>query len=236
MRGAALALPRGVSIDAMRKWPAHKWIVVVGSIITLPHKANELFYQWQVAKIERFVMHWPVLKSTLGLAVGRTKTRCTDRVEWRLAKLLSLSEELAADADHRRVGRLELAVRRLVWTEWITRNLSPREAFALWVNGVYLGHGTWGVEAAARTYFEKEVSDLTLSQLVVLAGLPRSPSRSDPCRHPDRARERRTYLLKRLGEEGVISAADGEAALGDPIDTGLHCSPPRAPVSGAEPR
>jgi penicillin-binding protein 1A len=93
------------------------------------------------------------------------------------------------------------------------KRLSKEEILYLYLNQIFLGHGAYGVQAAAENYFDKNVDELNLAESSLLAGLPQAPSRYSPYRHFDRARERQKYVLKRMVAEGFITAAEAEAAL-----------------------
>jgi len=93
------------------------------------------------------------------------------------------------------------------------KTLSKEEILFLYLNQIYLGHGAYGVQAAAENYFAKDVEDLTLGECAMLAGLPRAPSRYSPYSHLERARERQKYVLGRMVEEGYISPEEAEGAL-----------------------
>lgn len=92
--------------------------------------------------------------------------------------------------------------------------LSKDEILTIYLNQIYMGAGAYGVEAAAREYFGTHVSDLTIAQAALLAGLPKAPSRYSPLKHPDRAIVRQHYVLKRLHELAWISDQEYEEALG----------------------
>jgi len=98
----------------------------------------------------------------------------------------------------------------------------------MYLNQVYFGQGAYGVEAAARTYFGKPVSDLELGEAALLAGLPRAPSAYFPVDHPAAAKRRRDVVLNRMVERGTPEAGGRES--GSPRRTS-GCSPP----SGAAP-
>ena len=93
------------------------------------------------------------------------------------------------------------------------KRLSKEEILYLYLNQIFLGHGAYGVQAAAENYFDKDVEELSLAEGSLLAGLPQAPSRYSPYRHYARARERQKYVLNRMVAEGFISAAEAEAAL-----------------------
>ena len=91
--------------------------------------------------------------------------------------------------------------------------MSKDDILYIYLNQIYLGEGAHGVEAAARTYFNKGVEDLTLGQIALLAGLPQAPSRYSPFRNFDRAKDRQAYVLNRMVEEGYVSAATARMAF-----------------------
>jgi membrane carboxypeptidase/penicillin-binding protein len=91
--------------------------------------------------------------------------------------------------------------------------LSKEEIMELYLNTVYLGRGSWGIESAARDYFGKSAKSLTLTEGAMLAGLVKGANYFSPDRHPDRAKERLDYVLGRMQEDGAINTEQKEAAL-----------------------
>ncbi len=87
----------------------------------------------------------------------------------------------------------------------------------LYLNQIYLGHGSHGVQAAARNYFHKNAWELDLAEMTTLAGLPQAPSDYDPVLQPKAALERRAYVLERMQAVGFLAAAEAEAAARTPI-------------------
>ena len=83
--------------------------------------------------------------------------------------------------------------------------LSKEEILTIYLNEIYLGEGAYGVEAAARTYFNKHTRELNLGEVALLAGLPQSPSNYSPLRQPEAARNRQRYVLNRMAEDGFIN-------------------------------
>lgn len=99
----------------------------------------------------------------------------------------------------------------------IDHYLTKEEILNLYLNHIYLGHGTYGVEAAAQGYFGKSARYLTLPEAAVLAGLPKAPSAYSPFTHFDKARQRQAYVLERMEEDGYITKPDRERALNTPL-------------------
>jgi penicillin-binding protein 1A len=87
----------------------------------------------------------------------------------------------------------------------IDKVLTKKEILYIYLNQIYLGEGAYGVEAASRTYFGKHCSDLNLSEISILAGLPKAPSRYSPFKHYDLTKKRQAYVLNRMAEEGYIT-------------------------------
>ena len=110
----------------------------------------------------------------------------------------------------------ERKIREMIVASRLESTLSKPEILELYLNSAYLGRGSWGVEMAARSYFGKSAKTLTLGEGAMLAGLLKGPSFFNPDRHPDRAKERLTYVLGRMQEDGVITAEQKEAALAAP--------------------
>jgi penicillin-binding protein 1A len=99
----------------------------------------------------------------------------------------------------------------------LDQNLSKNDILYIYLNQIYLGHGAYGVETAALTYFGKKARDLTLTESAILAGLPQAPSRYSPILYPQKAKERQRYVLNRMAEEGFISDAAAQTAAETPV-------------------
>lgn len=110
----------------------------------------------------------------------------------------------------RKMKELILAVR-------LESELSKAQILSIYLNHIYLGHGAYGVGAAAQTYFGKEVEDLTVAEAAMLAGLVASPTKYAPHRNMQLARERQRYVLGHMREDNYLSDAEYQAALDEPI-------------------
>ncbi len=110
-------------------------------------------------------------------------------------------------------------VREAILARRIEDIYTKDQILLLYLNLIYLGEGTYGVQAAARGYFGKDVSDLTLSEAAVLAGLPQAPSRLNPVADPEGTRARRDRVLRRMLEAGMITPAEEAEARKEPIRT-----------------
>lgn len=97
----------------------------------------------------------------------------------------------------------------------LERYLSKDDILNMYLNQIFFGHSSYGVEAAARTYFGKHVGELTLAESAVLAGLPQAPSRTNPYADPQATRERQRHALRRMLTVGFISQEEHDAALNE---------------------
>jgi penicillin-binding protein 1A len=116
----------------------------------------------------------------------------------------------------------ERKIREIILASRVEQILSKSEILALYLNSIYLGRGSWGIEMAAQSYFGKAADKLTLPEGAMLAGLTKGPNYFSPDRHPDRARERESYVLNRMHEDGMISASEMREALGQPLQMAAY--------------
>ncbi|MBU0501315.1 MAG: penicillin-binding protein 1A [Gammaproteobacteria bacterium] len=106
----------------------------------------------------------------------------------------------------------------------IERELSKEEILELYLNKIYLGNRAYGVGAAAQVYYGKEARELSLPEIAMIAGLPKAPSKFNPIVNPQRALERRDYVLGRMRDLGFIPQAEYEAAVKTPGTAEIHGS------------
>ena len=97
-------------------------------------------------------------------------------------------------------------------------SLSKQDILFLYLNQIYLGQGAYGVGAAAKIYFRKDLKDITLPEAALLAGLPKAPSRFSPIYNPSRAKERQRYVLRRMAEENYVPKTAAEKAMEEPLN------------------
>lgn len=100
--------------------------------------------------------------------------------------------------------------------------LTKDEILELYLNKITFGHRAHGVGAAAQVYYGRDVQDLTLAQMAMIAGLPKAPSTMNPISNPERARERRAVVLGRMLEEKKITIEQYREAIAEPIETRFH--------------
>ncbi len=108
-------------------------------------------------------------------------------------------------------------IKEVILALQIEKQLSKEEILELYLNQIYLGGGAYGVEAAARSHFNKGAKDLTLAEGAILAGLPQAPSRYSPSSNPKAAKGRQKYVLDRMRTEGNITEAQEIEAYATPV-------------------
>ncbi|MGB4164218.1 MAG: transglycosylase domain-containing protein, partial [Bacillota bacterium] len=136
-----------------------------------------------------------------------TKAQGGSTITQQFAKLAFLTHEKT----------LVRKIQDAVYAIQLERTYTKSQILEWYLNEIYLGHGTYGVEAASQYYFGKHVSDLTLAEAALIAALPRSPENYSPRRYPERARDRRNLVLSMMASEGYITAEQARAAQQEPI-------------------
>jgi penicillin-binding protein 1A len=124
-----------------------------------------------------------------------------------------LAKNLFLSPDRTMARKLEEAI----YAIWLERRFTKDEILELYLNRVYFGGGTYGVEAAARRYFGRSARSVTLTQAALLAGLLKAPSRYAPTRSVELATTRVDVVLDNMVEAGFLSSAEAEAAAGEPL-------------------
>src|SRR5450432_724587 len=108
-------------------------------------------------------------------------------------------------------------VQEIILARQLSQKLSKEDVLALYLNQIYYGHGRYGCEEAARYFFGKSVRDVNLAGAALLAGLPQSPERLSPRKHPDAAKTRQRYVLGQMAERGFIDRKTAEKVAAEPI-------------------
>ena len=150
-----------------------------------------------------------ILRAAVRTYLLRSKVQGGSTLTQQTAKSLLVSAEGFEEGTRRNLRR---KIRELILARRLEAKFTKEEILYLYLNGVYLGHHSYGVQAAAENYFRKNVEDLTLAEAALLAGLPQAPSRYSPFAHPDTAKARRRYVLRRMTEDGYISEEERRRA------------------------
>jgi penicillin-binding protein 1A len=124
----------------------------------------------------------------------------------------TITQQVAKNLFLTNARTLRRKVQELLLTLWLEHTFNKREILEIWLNRVYLGSGTWGVDAAARMYFGVSARRVTLWQAAMLAGLPRAPSRFNPRADPQAAAARAREVLAAMAETGAITPEQARTA------------------------
>lgn len=148
------------------------------------------------------------LRSNSGLQGGSTLTQ-------QLIKLTYFSTSTADQTLSRKVQEAWLAIQ-------LERTATKQEILTYYVNKVYMSNGNYGMQTAAENYYGKDLKDLSIPQLALLAGMPQAPNQYDPYSHPEAALERRNLVLSEMQKQGYLTAEQYETAINTPITDGLQ--------------
>jgi len=129
----------------------------------------------------------------------------------------TITQQLAKNAFLSHERTLARKLQELLWAIQIERKYSKAEILETYLNEIYLGPGVYGVEAASRYYFDKSVSELTLPEAALIAGLAQNAGLHSPYRDPEAAKRRRNTVLLRMEELGMITPEESAAAREAPI-------------------
>ncbi len=186
---------------------------IKGENVTAEDLPPELVYAVLAIEDRRFYSHWGIDFYGIARAIGTNLLRGRfvqggSTITQQLAKNLFLSQERTLK---RKIQEAMLAL-------WLEHELTKDEILSAYLNRVYMGSGTYGVDAASKLYFKKEVKDLTLKECATLAGLLKAPSRYSPLSNPELSRQRTETVLKAMTDAGYISGAQANVlSFGPPI-------------------
>jgi penicillin-binding protein 1A len=169
------------------------------------------------AEDDRFYQHpgvdWQgITRAVVHLVKTGNKAQGGSTITMQVARNFFLSREKTY---LRKLNEIFLALK-------IERELSKDQILELYLNKIYLGHRSYGIAAASQTYYGVDMQELTLAQMAMLAALPKAPSTTNPVTSPDRAKDRRDYVLQRMLEEEFITKEDYQTAITAPITATLH--------------
>ena len=161
---------------------------------------------------KNFESHWGVdvagvARAVVKAAMGGGRIRGTSTITQQLSRLCFLTAEKS----------FKRKFQEFLFSIQIERFYTKSQILTLYCNQVPLGHRTYGFEAAAQFYFSKNLKDLSLDRIAVLAALPAIAHLGSPMRMEERVRGRRNYVLRRMVAEGKITRAEAEAAGQEPL-------------------
>ncbi len=129
----------------------------------------------------------------------------------------TITQQLARTSFLNREKTLKRKIKEAILAIQIEKKYSKNEILELYLNEVYFGHGAYGVQSAARTFFGKDVSQLDLAESALLAGLLRGPYYYSPYIYPERAKKRQQTVLRKMLENGFITESEYEKALNEKL-------------------
>src|SRR5215510_13013338 len=172
------------------------WVVLAD----IPEQVQKAFI---AAEDKRFYQHRGIderglIRAFIGNLAASGRPQGGSTITQQIVKNLLVGEDLT----------YERKIREMIVASRVEHALSKDEILELYLNSVYLGRGSWGIELAARSYFGKPAKELTLEEGALLAGLTKGPNYYSPDRQPGRAQERLAYVMSRLREDGVVSGSE----------------------------
>lgn len=185
--------------------------------LTIEHVPEKQIKAFIAAEDDRFYKHIGVdfkglLRAGTQLALTGKKRQGGSTITMQVARNFLLSNEKTY---LRKLKEILLALK-------IERQYSKNQILDLYLNKIYMGQRAYGVAAAAQTYYGKDISALSLAQQAMIAGLPKAPSIYNPITNPQRAIERRNYVLHRMLELQYISQSEYETAANATDDAALQ--------------
>jgi len=185
--------------------------------VTTGEVPQRMINAFLAAEDDRFFEHPGVdyaglIRAALELIRTGQKTQGGSTITMQLARNFFLTNQRTFE---RKIKEIFLAL-------IIERLFNKEEILGLYLNKIFLGKRAYGVAAAAEVYYGKGISELSLAQVAMLAGLPKSPSSANPLVNPERALERRNYVLKRMRELDMISPEEYLAAVNETVSATPH--------------
>ncbi len=188
-------------------------------VVSYERIPKKLVQAFVASEDKDFFDHPGVSFTGLARALFRTYVLRSRRIEGGSTLTQQTAKAIIASAEGAKAARVRkgmAGVRRKIREYILTRRLenhfTKEQILNLYLNEVYLGHHAYGVQAAAENYFRKNVWELSLPEMALIAGLPQAPSAYSPFTNPEAAKHRRKYVLGRMLAEGMISPAEHDAA------------------------
>lgn len=184
--------------------------------LTIDQIPQQLINALLATEDDRFYYHFGVDpigmgRAVLGKLMGQNKGGAST-ITMQVARNFFLTSEITYTRK----------IREIFLSFHIERLLTKDEILTLYLNKIPLGHRSFGFGAAAQVYYGKDLNDLTLAQIAVLAGLPKAPSSINPIRSPEKAKARRSVVLRRMLDNNYITVDEYEVAINAPITGEMH--------------
>ena len=195
-------------------------IAEYGGKLSVPVEYNQIpphfIHAFLAAEDSSFFEHSGISFKGLGRAVSESVTGSNvqtggSTITMQVAKNYYLSPERTLK---RKLTEVFLARK-------IEQNLSKEEILSLYVNKIFLGKNAYGIAAAAKIYYDRSLDQLTVAQMAMIAGLPKAPSKYNPVVNPERALERRNWILGRMLQLGYLKQSEYKQAVAEPINLNM---------------
>jgi penicillin-binding protein 1A len=178
---------------------------------------EQLIHAFLASEDDRFYQHpgvdyQGIIRAAFSLLTTGEKTQGGSTITMQVARNFFLSNEKTY---LRKLNEIILALE-------IEQVLTKEEILTLYLNKIYLGNRAYGIGAAANVYYGRSINELTLSEMAMIAGLPKAPSRYNPIANPERAQIRRNYVLRRMWEVGYINEKTYLDAIQAPTSARYH--------------
>jgi len=187
------------------------------SPLTYEEIPDQVIKAFLAAEDDRFFEHpgvdyQGILRAAIHLVLTGRRTQGGSTITMQVARNFFLSREKTY---LRKLNEIFLALK-------IEHELTKQEILELYLNKIYLGNRAYGIGAAAQVYYGKQIQDLDISQMAMIAGLPKAPSRYNPLANSRRAMERRNYVLRRMHELHFITDEQYQHALAERDTSSYH--------------
>jgi penicillin-binding protein 1A len=143
----------------------------------------------------------------------------------------TITQQVAKSLLLTRERKYSRKIKEAILARRMNKRFTKDEILEIYLNQTYFGHGSYGIESASESYFQKHVWELSLPEMALLAGLPKAPSTYDPSRNPERAKERRDLVLERMAKENFITEQERDEAAAQPLNLNLKKKAPLDPVA-----
>jgi len=196
--------------------------------VAVSEMPERLLQAFVAAEDERFYRHRGVdplglLRAGIHVFSTGERTQGGSTITMQLARNFFLTRERTYE---RKLREIFLALQ-------IERELTKDEIIELYLNKIFLGQRAYGVSAAARVYFGRDLEELELDQIAILAALPKAPSTTNPITSPERAQNRRNYVLRRMLQLDMITSEEHADAVARPVLGRRHAPAPRWMPTGS---
>jgi len=177
---------------------------IVVPVNKMPRKLIQAFVAAEDANFysHKGIDYFGILRAAVKNVISMRKKEGASTITQQVTKSMLLTPE----------KKFSRKIKEAILAKRMEEKLSKDEILYLYLNQIYMGGGAYGVQAAAETYFGKNVEQLNLAEMAMLAGLPKAPNAYSPIKHLDKARERQAYVLERMVKEGYVTPVEAEHA------------------------